>query len=280
VLRRRRRGVPMSSTASAFAGSIPAFYDEFLVPLIFHPYAEDMTRRVVAAGPRTVLEIAAGTGAVTRALAAALPAGVRQIATDISQPMLDRAMAHGVSRASVEWRQADALALPFAEATADVVVCQFGVMFYPDRVRGYREALRVLRSGGVFLFNVWDSLEANPFTLEAAQAIARMFPADPPRFMERTPHGYHDEARIRADLEEAGFTAILIETVPALSHADGAETVARAFCYGTPLRGEIETRDAAALDRSVETVAAAIAAKFGRGPVSAPISAKVVTARA
>src|SRR5258708_7275957 len=196
---------PMVATDKLFAGSIPEIYDRFLVPLIFEPYATDLADRVASVQPRDVLETAAGTGVLTRALASRLAPSVRIVATDLNQPMLDQAsrrQAHGAP----QWKQADALALPFDDRSFDVVACQFGVMFFPDKVQGYKEARRVLRPGGRFLFNVWDRIEENEFADVVTQALARVFPRDPPRFMARTPHGYSDAERIRADLNPPGFT--------------------------------------------------------------------------
>ena len=186
----------MVATDKLFAGSIPEIYDRFLVPLIFEPYAVDLAGRVAALGPNDVLETAAGTGVLTRALAERLPPSTHIVATDLNQPMLDQA-ARRQQAGIVEWKQADALALPFGDRSFDVVACQFGVMFFPDKVQGYKEARRVLRPGGRFLFNVWDRIAENEFADVVTQALAEVFPDDPPRFMARTPHGHHDVERIR-----------------------------------------------------------------------------------
>jgi ubiquinone/menaquinone biosynthesis C-methylase UbiE len=269
----------MSATDKVFAGSIPRLYDEYLVPLIFADYAGDIARRVAALSPTTLLETAAGTGAVTRAVAAALPRDVRYIATDLNQPMLAVAAQRQGEDDRISWRQADATALPFDDATFDVVCCQFGVMFFPDRVKGYAEAKRVLRPVGAFVFNVWDRIEDNVFAHDATIALGKMFPDDPPRFMARTPHGYHDKTVIRADLEHAGFGRISIETLSAVSRAPTPEYVAIAYCQGTPLRSEIEARDAGKLQAATEAVAEAIRMRHGPGPVEARIQALVITAR-
>ena len=145
-----------------FAGSIPKLYDELLVPLIFEPYADDIASRLASRKVSRVLEIAAGTGVVTRRLASALPADVAIVATDLNRPMLDMAAEVGTTR-PVEWREADAMQLPFADGEFDAVVCQFGVMFFPDKAKAFSEARRVLKPGGTFLFNVWDRIEENEF---------------------------------------------------------------------------------------------------------------------
>jgi SAM-dependent methyltransferase len=260
-----------------FAGSLPEIYDSYLVPLIFESYAADVAARVCERPPGSLLELAAGTGAVTRALAAALPAGTRIVATDRNQPMLDRAAAVGVSQ-TVEWRQADALELPFDDASFDAVVCQFGVMFFPDRPKAFAEAHRVLRPGGRLVFNTWDRIEENEFADAVTQALVPLFPDDPPRFLARTPHGYHDTAAIARDVAAGGFGAPRLETVAGRSRAASAREPAIGYCLGTPLRNEIEARDAARLAEAADASARAVAARFGPGPVDGKIRAHVVTA--
>lgn len=261
-----------------FAGSIPEIYDRLLVPLIFEPYALDLATRIAALAPADVLETAAGTGVLTRAMAARLQPSARIVASDLNQPMLDHA-AKRLSGRAVEWKQADALALPFADRSFDVVACQFGAMFFPDRVQGYREAQRVLRPGGRFLFSVWDRIEQNDFANVVSQALAEVFPEDPPRFMARTPHGHHDTGRIRDELAAAGFADVAIEAVDAISRAPTAHQVAMAYCQGTPWRGEIEARDASRLEEATARAADALRQRFGLGPVEGRIRAIVIGAR-
>ena len=269
----------MRRVDAVFAGSVPAIYEKHLVPLIFQPYADDIARRVAALRPSKVLEIAAGTGVVTRALAASVPAPASITATDLNQAMLDEAAARGTSR-PVEWRQADAMQLPFVEGSFDVVVCQFGAMFFPDKAAAFAEARRVLRSGGAFVFNVWDRLAENEIPDIVTSALESVFPGDPPRFMARVPHGYHDADAIRRDLAAGGFTASPdVETIAARSRAPSAKDAATAFCQGTPLRNEIEARYPAALEKATAAVAQAIADRFGPGPVDARIQAHVITCR-
>src|SRR5687767_11900586 len=177
-----------SDADKVFTGSIPKLYDTHLVPLIFAPYAADLVRRLQGRSLSRVLEVAAGTGVVTRAMASALPAQVSIVATDLNQAMIDHAAAVGTTRA-VEWRQADAMRLPFDAAGFDAVVCQFGAMFFPDRAKAFAEARRVLRPGGAFVFNVWDRIEENEFADAVTTSLAAVFPSDPPRFLARTPHG-------------------------------------------------------------------------------------------
>jgi SAM-dependent methyltransferase len=260
-----------------FAGSIPELYESHLVPLIFEPYAVDLANRVAALEPSCVLEIAAGTGVVTRAMALGLPAHVDLVATDLNQPMLDRAAAVGTQR-PVHWKQADATRLPFGDASFDVVACQFGVMFFPDKARAFSEARRVLRSGGVLLFSVWDRIEENEFADTVTTALGALFPADPPLFMARTPHGYFDPDLISADLANGGFRATpRFETIAARSRAASARVAAIAYCQGTPLRNEIEARSAAGLAQATSACAAALVERFGDGPVDGKIQARIVT---
>ena len=270
----------MSAGDKVFAGSIPENYDRHMVPLIFESYARDIARRAAALSPAAVLETAAGSGAVTRALAPGLPPDARYVVTDLNQPMLDYAATRQNPDNRISWRQADAQALPFEDAAFDLVLCQFGVMFLPDRPSAYREARRVLKPDGWFLFNAWDRIEENVFADDVTRALAEFFPDDPPRFMARTPHGYHDIALIRSDLAKAGFSNVTIETRAEESHAPSAREVATAYCQGTPLRNEIEARGADKLEAATEHAASALARKHGNGEVAAKIQAHVVLARA
>jgi SAM-dependent methyltransferase len=260
-----------------FAGSIPAFYDSYLVPLIFEPYAQDLAARLKSRDVSSVLELAAGTGVVTRALASALPHSVSIIATDLNQAMIDHAATLPIDR-PVQWQQADAMDLPFGDEMFDAVVFQFGAMFIPDRPKAYAEALRVLRPGGVFLFNVWDRISENEFADIVTTSLESVFPDDPPRFLARTPHGYHDRRMVEADILKAGFgNPPHIDTVAARSRAPSPQHPAIAYCQGTPLRNEIESRDASKLERATEVGTEAIAERFGRGPVDGKIQAHVIT---
>jgi ubiquinone/menaquinone biosynthesis C-methylase UbiE len=268
----------MVATDKLFAGSIPEIYERFIVPLIFEPFALDLARRVADAAPRDVLETAAGTGVLTRAMGSRLPSATRIVATDLNQPMLDQAAKLQKSDRRIEWRQADALALPFPAESFDVVACQFGTMFFPDKVKGYKEARRVLRSGGHLIFNVWDRISENEFADIVTQALAEIFPHDPPRFMARIPHGYHDVEQIRRELNAAGFSDIAVDAVDAKGRASSPHDAAVAYCQGTPLRNEIEARDASRLEHATAQAAAALARRFGNGPIEGRIRAFAITA--
>jgi ubiquinone/menaquinone biosynthesis C-methylase UbiE len=268
----------MVATDKVFSGSIPEIYDRLFVPLIFAPYAADLAARIAKTRPRDVLETAAGTGALTAAMVSRLPAESRIVATDLNQPMMDYASAKPPLRDRVTWQQADAQALPFDDATFDVVTCQFGMMFLPDKVKGYSEALRVLKPSGRFIFSVWDRIADNYFADVVTNALATLFPKDPPLFMARTPHGYHDVARIREDVSAGGFRDISIETVDHTSKARSARDVAVAYCQGSPLRNEIVARDAARLEEATSVAAAALEKRFGSGAIEGLIRAHVIVA--
>jgi len=271
--------VTASKSDTLFAGSIPQLYERYLVPLIFEPYAVDLAARVASQSPSRVLEVAAGTGVVTRRLAATLPRSATIVATDLNRAMLDQASAVGTAR-SVEWKQADATSLPFADASFDAVVCQFGAMFFPDKPKAFAEAKRVLRDGGSLIFNVWDRIEDNEFADDITRTLATLFPSDPPRFLARTPHGYHDPSAIARDVAAGGFTAAPgIDVVTKRSRAPSPREPAIAYCQGTPLRSEIEARDASRLAEATDLASAAIAKRFGSGAVDGKIQALVVTVK-
>ncbi|NUP52019.1 MAG: class I SAM-dependent methyltransferase [Catenulispora sp.] len=257
----------------AFTGSIAQVYQRYLVPMIFEPYAADLAERVAAHGPTRVLEIAAGTGVATRRLASALPDSVPIVATDLNPAMLTQAAEAGTPR-PVQWRQADATDLPFGDAEFDAVVCQFGMMFPPDKAKAYSEARRVLKPGGVFTFSVWDRIEDNEFADVVTTALEALFPDNPPRFLARTPHGYHDLDVIRRDLAAGGFTAeAQVSTVTERSRAQSARAVAIALCQGSPLRNEVESR----LEDATDLAEEAVGRRFGTGAVDGKMQAHVIT---
>ena len=266
----------MGTADTAFSGSIPELYHQHLGPLLFLPYAEAMAERVAALDPRRVLETAAGTGIVTERLGARLPRA-EIVATDLNQAMLDLAAAR-ISDPRIRFRQADAQSLPFDDDAFDAVVCQFGAMFFPDRVAAYREARRVLAPGGALLFNVWDDLAANPASAAVQEAVARLFPDDPPGFLRRVPFGYSDTARVEADLRAAGFARIGVETVGRRGRIGSARAAAIGLCRGTPLAAEIEAQGTGASDRAIEAACAALDALVGSEGREAPMSAHFFTA--
>lgn len=265
-----------ANSDKVFTGAIPRLYESHLVPLIFAPYAADLAQRLRSRPLARVLELAAGTGVVTRALARTLADEVALVASDLNQEMLDHAAAIGTLR-PVEWRRADAMQLPFADETFDAVVCQFGWMFFPDKAQAFAEARRVLAPGGMLVFSVWDRIEDNEFADVVTAALASLIPRDPPRFLARTPHGYHDRRTVERDLAAGGFTKTArIDTLAERSRATTPSVPAIAYCQGTPLRNEIEARNIS-LETATSAAAGAIASRFGAGPVDGKIQAHVVT---
>jgi ubiquinone/menaquinone biosynthesis C-methylase UbiE len=269
--------MPSSPSENRFSDDVARGYEANLVPLIFTAYATDLAARVRSLNPDSVLEVACGTGVVTRALSATLARHCAIVATDLNQAMVEHGKQIGTDN-PVTWRQADAMALPYSDGTFDLVVCQFGVMFFPDRVRAYREIRRVLRPGGSFLFNIWNGIAANEFAHVVSDAAGALFPADPPDFLSRTPHGHGSTAQIESDLSAAGFSAIEFHQRDDVSTAATPDLAAVAYCHGTPLRHEIEARDPIGLARVTAAATQALRERFGNGPISGRISAVVVVA--
>ncbi|KJL33318.1 class I SAM-dependent methyltransferase [Microbacterium azadirachtae] len=271
------------AAAKLFRGGVPDAYEQLMVPLMFQPYADDMVARAVARGPSAVLELAAGTGAVTRGLAAALPRETTLIATDLNPGMLAVAEARGAPRPAgapdVRWQTADAQALPFDDASFDLVVCQFGVMFFPDRPAAHAQVRRVLRPGGTYLFSAWDSIKTNAVALAVDEAYRRVLPDAPPNVITRVAHGYHDPGRIRADAEAGGLIVEAIEAVELVGVAESAAAAAAAIPHGSPMRAELEPLGDETRARIEAITAELLAQRFGAGPIRTPIRAFVVTAR-
>jgi ubiquinone/menaquinone biosynthesis C-methylase UbiE len=259
-----------------FSGSVPANYERYLVPLLFRPYAEEMGRRAASLQPARILETAAGTGVVTSALVNEIPnAGL--VATDLNQAMLDVA-ATRISSPYVSFRVADALELPFDDGSFDLVVCQFGAMFYPDKVKGNAEARRVLSDGGHYLLAIWDRIERNPMSDLTQQTLIEEFPDNPPLFLKRGPFSYYKPEWIERDLEAAGFSDVNIETLEVTSRAGSSADAARGLCYGSPMRVELEEYGPDALDSVFAKVAHAAQRFDGPNGFEAPMSAHIVTA--
>ncbi len=267
----------MSASSTVFTSSFAEVYDRYLVPMDFEPHGRRIAGRVAAFAPRSVLETAAGTGVVTRELARILPPEVSVMATDLNQPMIALAQSN-LGGERIRWQQADALDLPFAAAEFDVVVCQFGVMFFPDKCRGLREALRVFRPGGHFLFNVWDRFEANlrsPLRI-AARVVGSIVGRDPVSLMSPP---YYDDQVIRSDLAAAGFVEIDVERVGEPSRAASARDAATIACHGSMLRAAIEAYDPSRLEEITGTVTETLLSEFGTGDVEGATQALLVTAK-
>jgi ubiquinone/menaquinone biosynthesis C-methylase UbiE len=261
-----------------FTASIPANYDSYLGPVIFDPYARDLAQRIGPHARGRILETACGSGIVTRRLLEALQPDAGLIATDLNPAMLDHARTAIGDDPRVSWEVADMCDLNFDSESFDAVVCQFGLMFAPDKAAAIREAHRVLVPGGRFLFNVWDALEKNRFAMIANDAITGFFPADPPTFYQ-TPFGFHDRQLIRKLLESAGFSEISDVVVSTRSQSPSAEEFARGLVEGNPVINEIQARGGVSVDEVVKELAASITKKLGGRPVPVHLQAIVFEAQ-
>jgi SAM-dependent methyltransferase len=268
----------MSEIDINFAGEIPARYDTYLGPAFFEPYAADLAARLSGKAAR-VLELACGSGIVTRRLRAALARKVKITATDLSEGMVAFAKARMPGAPNMEFRTADASALPFPDASFDAVVCQFGIMFVPDKSAAYREARRVLAPGGRLIFSTWDGFALNPVSRIAHDTVLSLFPDDPPTFLS-IPFGYHDAEGIRRDVRDAGFTGVTVDRVTLEMKSPSARDIATGFATGTPLANALRDRPAIPPERVMDAIAFAIAREHGERPVVAPMQALVITATA
>lgn len=267
----------MSDKFSVFTGSIPEHYDRGLGPIIFADYAADISARVAARGPEHVLELAAGTGIVTRRLRDALPDDTHLTASDLNAPMLVVAAEKFVSGEQVDFHMANACELPFEDDAFDCLVCQFGVMFFPDKDLSYREAHRVLRPGGTYILSVWDAMDANPFARVAYDTIAGFFDTDPPQFY-KLPFHYFDREAIAASLRGSGFGDIAIEELKLEKEVPSTARFAEGLVYGNPVVEEIRERGTASVEDVTNAVAEALVAEFGE-PGRMPLRAIVFEAK-
>jgi SAM-dependent methyltransferase len=268
---------PASARNASFVGSIPEIYDRHLGPLLFRDYAVDLAGRLrwPASGKGDVLELAAGTGILTEQLAARMPAGVRLTATDLNPPMLALAERRMAGKGRITWQMADATTLPFADASFDAVVCQFGIMFFPDKPQSLLEVRRVLRPGGQWLFNVWGSWAENHFAQVVNDVIAGFFPGDPPGFY-KVPFSLHDAVTLCALVEEAGFPRPTITELRKISTAPTAAHAAEGMVRGNPVIAAIEERAAGSADTIVAAVTDALGREFGDRPLRFPTLVRVV----
>ena len=265
----------MPATHTAFTGDVPKNYERYLRPALFEPYAVDLAARLPRRPGLRLLELACGTGVVTRRLLEKLPGDGRLIATDLNAAMIDIASG-AIADPRLSWQPADAQALPFPDASFDAVVCQFGVMFFPDKAGAIREAKRVLAPGGRLLYNSWDGLAGNPATGAIHTWLARRFPQDPPQFLT-VPHGYGDPEQIRADFAAGGFPDATITALSFEMTTPAADDYAAGFVFGTPLSGLLRDRSADH-DAIRRELAVLLAQQFGAAPLRAPMKAWVIEA--
>ena len=266
----------MAGETSGYVGNVPQHYDQNLGPLLFSDYAADLARRIATLNPRRVLETAAGTGIVTRALRDALPVNANLTATDLNAPMLDIAATKFRPSEAVEFRTADATALPFADASFDAIVCQFGVMFFPDKDKSYREAFRVLATGGHYVFSIWDSHRHNPIGRIAHEVIGGFFPADPPQF-QSVPFAYRFEP-IKESLIDAGFASISATILRSQKKVADFAMLARGLIYGSPIIDQVQQRGGVDAERIVDAIVRNYRDAFGDEPAMIPRQAIVFSA--
>ena len=268
----------MAEQHAAFVGTVPPKYDRYLGPLLFHPYADDLVARLPVTHGMRVLEIACGTGIVTERLLRRLAGQGTLVATDLNDAMIAHARTRIPDDPALEWRQADGMSLPFPDRAFDAAVCEFGLMFFPDKAKGVREAFRVLRPGGLYLFNVWDRIERHPVARITHETLRAFFPQDPPQFYQ-TPFGLHDTAVVRGFLDGAGFVDVTCVTVEKVGESPSAVEAAIGLVEGNPVYGTIMERRPEALGEITAAVARQAAAELGDHPLRCPLSAHVFSAR-
>jgi len=263
----------MEKTA-AFAGSIPANYERYLGPFLFEPYALDLVSRLQDKKYNDILEIACGTGRVTKRLSSSVKHDTLT-ATDLNQDMID--IAKGiVADQRIKWQQADALALPFNDNSFDLVVIQFGIMFFPDREKGLKEAYRVLKPGGKLVFSTWDKVETVPAIHEGRKIIESYFEDNPPVFYS-VPFSMYDEKELKAITGNAGFKNIKTELVKKEGSSPSASDLTKGIVEGNPVYLSIIERIPASLNNIKADVKNKLLEKFGE-PIKCPLQAWVVEA--
>jgi len=269
----------MTFDPAKFIGDIPANYDRGLGPVLFDHYAADLARRAAALKPRRVLELAAGTGIVSRKLRDALDADTSLVATDLNPPMIDIARRKFNDDENIAFAPADAMALDYAYESFDLIVCQFGAMFFPDKPASFKEARRILRPDGAYLFNVWSGNADNPFSGIVCDLCAKFFPDNPPQFY-RVPFSYGDKEKVLADLSAGGFADVKSETLPLNTNVGDWSEFTRGVVFGNALIDEIKTRGGVEPEAFREAVEVALGDAFGAAPTSMPLEAKVFLCRA
>jgi len=266
----------MQSTDVSFTGSVPDFYDRLLGPNIFIDYARDLAARAKAGSPRDILEMAAGTGIVSREIKSAIP-DARLTVTDLNQPMLDVAAAKFQPGEAIEFRAADAMAMPFGDESFDLIACQFGVMFFPDKIQSFKEARRLVKPGGHYIFNTWGEMAANPFAMVADQCAAGFFPDNPPGFY-KAPFGYPDPDLVCRDLKAAGWNDVEFEMLTLRKKVEDWAGFARGLVFGNPLKSEIEARGGVDPEDVVASLEQALTSAFSTGDGCMQLQAGVYTA--
>jgi ubiquinone/menaquinone biosynthesis C-methylase UbiE len=270
--------VAMTDQHASFAGTIPEHYDKYLGPMIFEPYARDLAQRAAKVSGSSVLEIAAGTGVATRFLRDALPAATKVVATDLNEPMLQIAKTKFKSTEKIEFKPADAMSLPFPDQVFDVAICQFGVMFFPDKLASFREVARVLKPQGSYIFSVWDSLNHNPMMKSIHELTTRLYAENPPNFYQ-TPFGFYQIDPIKEMLLSTGFQEITFSVLKCSLSSPSAKDAATGLVKGNPISLQILERKTHSIEEVMSHVERELANKFGKAPVRSSMQAIVVQAQ-
>ena len=263
----------ISTPAFDFSGSIPHHYEQYLGPMFFEPYAIEVSKRIDPSSVHIVLEIASGTGRVTRHLRERIPGTSKLIASDISQDMLSVAK-EKLRNLDIDWQIIDAQQLPFNDNSIDLVVCCFGYMFVPDKPKAFAEAYRVLKPGGMLLFTTWNKLELNAASYTYRTA-AKKYLQDPLSESYNLPFSMNDERAISSILQNAGFSKITIESVNKVSISQTAKEAANGLAQGGSIYNEIMKRNPAWIEEIKSIVEKKLAENFGAAPMIAPMSAVI-----
>ncbi len=265
------------SVTTAFAGSVPTNYDQYLGPVLFEPYAVDLVKRIDTTSYHNVLELACGTGRVTKHLASMLPVDGSLIASDLNSDMLNVAR-NILPGERIKWMEIDAQDLPFGDEGFDHVICQFGVMFFPDKMKAFTESYRVLQPDGRLLFNVWDSLEFNPRSAIIKQVMEEIMGSEAPDFLSKGPYSYYNKNEITTSLRNAGFKNIQLEAVQKTAYYAFADDLIKGFVDGSPLNSYLVQQSPSLQKEIKDKLKQAIVSQFGETQIISPMQAIVCSA--
>lgn len=261
----------------AFAGSVPANYEQYLGPILFEPYALDIMQRLPKGSLNNVLEIACGTGRVTKHLLDAIGEKGKLVATDLNPDMIAIAK-EKVADSRIEWQKADAQDLPFADNSFEAVICQYGVMFFPDKLKAFSETWRVLKPGGIFIFNAWDSLDANPGAQVIDNVLQEAFGEEAPNFLKEGPYSFYDQGQIRSLLKEASFKNIQLDLVKVSSNFTSITDLAKGFLQGSPLFAYLQEKEKEKREAVTEKIMEKMRSEFGEASGKVDLQAIVCKA--
>ena len=265
------------ASITAFTGNVPLNYETYLGPLFFEPYAQDLADRLPNNKYGKILELACGTGRVTKYLVQKLREDGTLVATDLNEAMLSIGR-EKVADPRIQWSRVDAHELPYDEESIELIVCQFGVMFFQDRPEAFKEAFRVLKSGETFLFNTWDHIRHNTLTEVTRKVMDQIFPNDPAPFLTKGPFSFFDKEQIHQLLADTGFRDITIDTVRITSTATSVQDCLNGIVDGTPIAAYLQERNTPA-EEVKEKVAAALEVYKGNGVLNLPMQAHVCYGR-